>query len=70
MPNSDSLHSQELQVKGKVRVRGDAWQGLFAIGKIRGYDDSSLAAGRHASNANVPPFDDFAFAELEAERFP
>jgi hypothetical protein len=56
-----------LDVEDELRVGGNAWYRLAAVGQLCGNVETTLAAGLHAEDTDVPTFDDFADAELEAE---
>jgi hypothetical protein len=57
-----------LDVEDELRVGGDAGYRLAAVCELGGDAETTLAAGLHAEDADVPALDDLADAELEAER--
>ena len=61
------LDFQQLDVEDKSAVRWDSRKCFAAVSKLCGNGKSSLAANLHASNTNIPPLDDLAFAKLERE---
>jgi hypothetical protein len=62
------VDSNALDVEDELRVRGNVRRrALLAVRERSGDGEATLAAGRHAGDADVPALDDFADAELEGE---
>lgn len=58
-----------LDVEDQVRVGGNVrGSTALAVRKSGGDGEATLAAGRHASDTDVPALDDLADTELEGER--
>jgi hypothetical protein len=62
------LDLEELDVEDERAVRRDPGDGAAAVGEVGGDGQAALTADGHAGNANIPPLDDLALADLEGER--
>ena len=62
------MNLQKLDLEDQRRIGGNVGHGFAAVGKMRGNGDAAFTTDAHAGDANVPAFDDFAFAQLEAKR--
>jgi hypothetical protein len=56
-----------LDVEDELRVGGNAGYRLAAVCEFGGDAETTLAAGLHAEDTDVPALDDLADTELEAE---
>src|ERR1700733_8050370 len=66
---SSGLHPQQLDIEDQRRVgRDDAAGAARAVAELGRDDQRAFAADFHPGDALVPPFDDLAGAEPEAER--
>jgi hypothetical protein len=61
------VNLQQLKVECELRVTWDTGHALAAVCKVCWDHDSSLAANGHSLDTDVPSFDDFTGAKLEAE---
>jgi hypothetical protein len=59
---------QQLDVEDKLGVTWDTRDALLSVGKMGGNGNTALATCSHTSNADIPTFDNLAFAKLECER--
>ncbi len=63
------VYLKHLDVEYQGRIRWDSRKGFAAVGQASRDGYSSLAADRHACDANVPALNDFTGAEGEGEGF-
>lgn len=63
-----SINLQQFDIELQGRVCWDPGLSFAAVRHLGGNVDASLAADRHAGDADVPTFDDLATAKGEFER--
>lgn len=66
-PTTRLFDLQQFHVEYKLRISRYARYGLAAVCEMSGDCETTFAAYRHASNANVPAFNHLTYAEFESE---